>query len=98
MRRGGGGRDSSERVPCSWGGVINGVAGQRPDAAGGGGPGFIRTGFTLSAASNNIEISPGVRVEGARGKLGWRDAAIGRHAGNLRTPAGELDNTGFGAF
>jgi len=39
-----------------------------------------------------------VRVEGARGKLGWRVAAIGRHASNLHTPAGELDNTGFGAF
>src|SRR5207253_7703591 len=36
-------------------------------------------------------------VEGARGNLGWRVAAIGRHASNLRTPAGELDNTGFGA-
>src|SRR6266540_88965 len=79
------------------GGVINVIPEQLPDATGGG-PGFIRTGFTLSAASNNIEISPGVRVEGARGKLGWRVAAIGRHAGNLHTPAGELDNTGFGAF
>ncbi len=79
------------------GGVINVVPEQLPDATGGG-PGFIRTGFTLSAASNNIEISPGVRVEGARGKLGWRVAAIGRHAGNLHTPAGALDNTGFGAF
>src|SRR6266566_1344700 len=78
------------------GGVINVIPEQLPDAAGG--PGFVRTGFTLSAASNNIEIGPGVRVEGARGNLGWRVAAIGRHASNLHTPAGELDNTGFGAF
>src|SRR6266545_1182315 len=78
------------------GGVINVIPDELPDAAGG--PGFIRTGFTLSAASNNIEMSAGARVEGARGKLGWRVAAIGRHAGNLHTPAGELDNTGFGAF
>src|SRR5438034_421802 len=78
------------------GGVINVIPEALPDAAGR--PGFIRSGFTLSAASNNIEISPGVRVEGARGKLGWRVAAIGRHAGNLHTPAGALDNTGFGAF
>jgi len=78
------------------GGVINVIPEQLPDAAGG--PGFIRTGFTLSAASNNVEIGPGVRVEGARGNLGWRVAAIGRHASNLHTPAGELDNTGFGAF
>src|SRR2546426_2118446 len=78
------------------GGVINVITEQLPDAAGG--PGFMRTGFTLSAASNNIEIAPGVQVEGARGNLGWRVAAIGRHASNLHTPGGELDNTGFGAF
>src|SRR5213592_3136334 len=78
------------------GGVVNVIPEALPDAAGR--PGFIRSGFTLSAASNNIEIAPGVQVEGARNKLGWRVAAIGRHAGNLHTPAGELDNTGFGAF
>src|SRR5436309_12426346 len=78
------------------GGVINVIPEALPDAAGG--SGFIRTGFTLSAASNNIEIAPGVQVEGARNNLGWRVAAIGRHASNLHTPAGELDNTGFGAF
>src|SRR6266576_2398678 len=78
------------------GGVINVIPDQLPDAAGG--PGFVRTGFTLSGATNNIEISPGVRVEGARGNLGWRVNAIGRHGSNLHTPAGELDNTGFGAF
>src|SRR5213593_4612537 len=78
------------------GGVINVIPEVLPDAAGG--PGFIRSGFTLSAASNNTEIAPGVQVEGARNNLGWRVAAIGRHASNLHTPAGELDNTGFGAF
>jgi outer membrane receptor protein involved in Fe transport len=78
------------------GGVINVIPEALPDAAGG--PGFLRTGFTLSAASNNIEIAPGAQVEGARGNMGWRVAAIGRHASNLHTPAGELDNTGFGAF
>jgi len=78
------------------GGVVNVISAALPDAAGG--PGFLRTGFTLSAASNNIELAPGAQVEGARGNMGWRVAAIGRHAGNLHTPAGELDNTGFGAF
>src|SRR6266446_3929015 len=78
------------------GGVINVIAEALPDAAGG--PAFIRTGFTLSAASNNVEIAPGAQVEGARGNMGWRVAAIGRHASNLHTPAGELDNTGFGAY
>ena len=78
------------------GGVINVIPEALPDAAGG--PAFMRTGFTLSAASNNVEIAPGAQVEGARGNMGWRVAAIGRHASNLHTPAGELDNTGYGAF
>ena len=78
------------------GGVINVIPEQLPDAAGG--PGFHRTGFTVSGASNNIEVGAGAQVEGARGNLGWRVAAIGRGSGNLHTPAGELDNTGFGAL
>jgi len=78
------------------GGVINVIPDELPDAAGG--PGFMRTGFTLSSASNNIEVDAGARVEGARGNFGWRINAIGRGSGNLHTPAGELDNTGFGAF
>jgi outer membrane receptor protein involved in Fe transport len=78
------------------GGVINIIPDQLPDAAGG--PGFMRTGFTLSAATNNIEVGAGARVEGAKGSFGWRVNAIGRGSGNLHTPAGELDNTGFGAF
>src|SRR5712671_1191007 len=40
------------------GGVINVIPDELPDAAGG--PGFVRTGFSLSGATNNIEISPGV--------------------------------------
>src|SRR2546421_1382049 len=78
------------------GGVVNVIPQPLPDALGG--PGFVRTGFSLSAASNNIEVGAGARAEGARGALGWRVAAVGRGAGNLRTPTGELDNTGFGAF
>ena len=78
------------------GGVINVIPNQLPDAAGG--SGFMRTGFMVSAASNNIEVGAGARIEGARGNMGWRVNAIGRGSGNLHTPAGELDNTGFGAF
>ena len=78
------------------GGVINVIPDQLPDA--GDGPGFMRTGFTLTAATNNIEVGAGARVEGAKGSFGWRVNAIGRGSGNLHTPAGELDNTGFGAF
>ena len=78
------------------GGVLNVIPEQLPDAAGG--PGFTRTGFLLSAATNNLEFSAGAQAAGAKGTFGWRVAAIGRGSGNLHTPQEELDNTGFGAF
>jgi len=78
------------------GGVINVIPEQLPDA--GGGAAFTRTGFTLSGASNNTEVDAGARVEGASGNFGWRVNAIGHGSSNLHTPAGELRNTGFGAF
>src|SRR2546427_3833940 len=81
--------------PDAVGGVINVITAALPDAAGG--PGFLRTGFTLSAASNNIELAPGAQVEGARGNMGGRVAAIGRHASNLHTPAGRAGHTGVRA-
>ncbi|OLC06039.1 MAG: hypothetical protein AUH46_00920, partial [Gemmatimonadetes bacterium 13_1_40CM_70_15] len=77
------------------GGVVNVISEQLPDAAGG--PGFVRSGFQLSGATNNAEVGAGARLEGARSRLGWRVAGVGRFAASLRTPAGELENTGFGA-
>jgi outer membrane receptor protein involved in Fe transport len=78
------------------GGVINVISEGLPDATGG--PRFVRTGFTLSGATNNAEIGVAGRAEGARGMFGWRVAGVGRFAGPLHTPAGELDNTGFGSM
>src|SRR5216117_93794 len=46
------------------GGVINVIPDQLPDAAGE--PGFVRTGFTLSGASNNIEVEAGAHRRSAR--------------------------------
>ncbi|HEV2671155.1 MAG TPA: carboxypeptidase regulatory-like domain-containing protein, partial [Gemmatimonadales bacterium] len=80
------------------GGVLNVIPMQLPDAMTAGGRGFTRSGFTLSGATNNAEVSAGAQVEGASGLFGWRVAGIGRGSGNLHTPDGELDNTGFGAF
>jgi len=77
------------------GGVINVISEQLPDAAAG--AKLVRTGFTLSGATNNAEIGVAGRAEGARGTFGWRVAGVGRFAGALHTPAGELDNTGFGS-
>src|SRR5438128_144412 len=78
------------------GGVVNVISEQLPDAAGG--PGFVRNGFQLSGATNNAEVGAGARLEGARGRFGWRVAGVGRFASSLHTPAGELANTGFGAL
>src|SRR5207245_542229 len=59
---------------------------------------FARSGLEVSGATNNAELGGALRVEGASGRLGWRATAIGRHAADLHTPGGELDNTGFGAL
>jgi len=78
------------------GGVVNVIPADLPDAAGG--PGFIRGRVEAYGASNNIEVGSAVALEGASHRMGWRVLGVGRFAGSLRTPAGELDNTGFGAF
>ncbi len=77
------------------GGVVNVIPAELPDANGG--PRVIRTGFELSGATNNAELEAAARVEGASGPWAWRVFGIGRAAGSLHTPVGELDNTGFGA-
>ena len=79
------------------GGVVNVISEPLPAAADRTSA-FTRTGFTLSAASNNLELGGAGRAEGARGSLGWRVAATGRYGSNLHTPAGALDNTGFSAL
>ena len=78
------------------GGVVNAIPEELPDANGG--PKLMRSGFEVSAASNNAELEGAARVEGASGGLGWRLFGIGRFASSLHTPAGELDNTGFNAL
>src|SRR6266550_2679047 len=78
------------------GGVVNVIPADLPDAAGG--PGFMRGRVEAYGASNNVELGSAVTLEGAANRLGWRVLGIGRFASSLHTPAGELDNTGFGAF
>lgn len=53
--------------------------------------GFLET----SAASNNIELGGNARVEGARGRMGWRLNGTGRFAGSYHAPDGEVAHTGF---
>ena len=78
------------------GGVVNVVPADLPDAAGR--PGFVRGRVEAYGASNNVELGSAVALEGAARRVGWRVLGVGRFAGSLHTPAGELDNTGFGAF
>ncbi len=78
------------------GGVVNVIPEELPDANRG--PATIRSAFELSGASNNAEVDAAARVEGASGGWGWRLYGIGRLAGSLHTPTGELDNTGFNAL
>ena len=78
------------------GGVVNVIPADLPDAAGG--AGFMRGRVEAYGASSNIELGSALTLEGASSRLGWRVLGIGRFAGSLHTPAGELDNTGFGAF
>src|SRR5438093_97193 len=78
------------------GGGVTVSPGELPDADRG--PATIRSAFELSGASNNAEVDAAARVEGASGGWGWRLYGIGRLAGSLHTPAGELDNTGFNAL
>jgi len=78
------------------GGIVNAVPAPVPSANGD--RGFARLGAELYGASNNAEFGAAVRGEGATGILGGRIMVIGRKSESLRTPDGELENTGFGAF
>ena len=81
------------------GGVVNVIPEELPDASGGeGGASRLRSTLDVYGATNNAEVGVAGRLDGASGPWAWRAAAIGRLAGNLHTPAGELDNTGFSAL
>jgi outer membrane receptor protein involved in Fe transport len=78
------------------GGVVNVIPDPLPDALG-------RLPFTNASAetyfaANNHEFGGVLKMEGAHQAFGWRTEAIARKSEALHTPAGELDNTGFGAL
>ena len=77
------------------GGVINVLPADLPRADAGGTVSRFRS--EVFGASNNIEGGALLGFEGAKGGLGARATVIGRTAGDLHTPGGELDNTGFSA-
>jgi len=77
------------------GGVVNVIPEPLPDAAG---RAFTRAGVEAYFASGNLEGGVVGRAEGAAAGLGWRATVIGRMAGEIHTPDGEIPNTGFGAL
>ncbi|HEY8483223.1 MAG TPA: TonB-dependent receptor [Longimicrobiales bacterium] len=78
------------------GGVVNVIPEGLPEAPDGGT--LIRGGLETYGASNNGELGGALRLEGARGSIGWRAGLVGRWSGDLRTPEGRLENTGAGVL
>ncbi|HET7462694.1 MAG TPA: TonB-dependent receptor, partial [Longimicrobium sp.] len=77
------------------GGVVNVIPEPLPEATG---RPFTRGGAEAYFASGNLEGGVVGRAEGAAAGLGWRATVIGRMAGEIHTPDGEIPNTGFGAL
>ena len=77
------------------GGVVNVIPHALPDAPAG--SSLRRADVEVYGATNNTELGTAVRLDAARGDWSGRVFAIGRRAGDLHTPAGALDNTGFAA-
>lgn len=75
------------------GGVVNVIPPDLPDAIGR--PAFARGAFSATAGSNNEELGGAFRLEGAAGRVGFTGTLVGRRAGDYRTPAGRLENSGF---
>lgn len=74
------------------GGVVNVITPELPTAFGA--PAFIRVGAGGRFESVADAATGHVSFEGAKEGLGFRGSLSGRTAGNLRTPAGRLFNSG----
>jgi iron complex outermembrane receptor protein len=75
------------------GGVINVVSPPLPDAQGR--DPFVSGRAVASYGTNNEQPDGSLGVEGAAGQVGFRGSLTGRTAGDVRTPAGELFNSGL---
>jgi iron complex outermembrane receptor protein len=74
------------------GGVINVITPPLPDAVGK--SGFVDGRVLASYSTNNEQPDGTLTVEGASGGLGFRGSLTGRTSNDVRTPAGELFNSG----
>ncbi|MEO5799662.1 MAG: TonB-dependent receptor [Gemmatimonadales bacterium] len=75
------------------GGVINVVQRDLPDA--GVGRRLLRGELSTSWASNGHAPDGSALLEGAAGRFGFRGTLSGRSQQNIRTPAGDLSNSGL---
>jgi iron complex outermembrane receptor protein len=76
------------------GGVVNVITPPLPDAVGR--DGFVRSRVLASYGTNNQQPDGTLTLEGATGKLGFRGSVTGRTSDDVRTPGGELFNSGGG--
>jgi iron complex outermembrane recepter protein len=74
------------------GGVVNVVTPPLPDAIGR--ASFLDGRVLASYATNNEQPDGTLTLEGASGAVGYRGSFTGRRSGDVRTPAGELFNSG----
>jgi iron complex outermembrane receptor protein len=74
------------------GGVINVVPKELPEAIGR--PGFVRGDVVAAYSTNNRQPNGTIGLEGAQGGFGFRASLTGRTSSDIRTPAGELFNSG----
>src|SRR5919112_665063 len=74
------------------GGVVNVVPKELPDAIGR--DGFVSGDLSTSYSTNNREPDGTLALQGASGGFGFRGSFTGRTSDDIRTPAGELFNSG----
>lgn len=74
------------------GGVVNVVPKELPDAIGR--SGFMSGDISTAYSTNNRQPDGTLALEGAQGGLGFRASVTGRTSDDIRTPAGELFNSG----
>ena len=78
------------------GGVVNVVPEPFLEAPPNGSVTRMRT--EVYGAANNLELGSALRLDHAQGSFAERAFFVGRYAGDVHTPEGALDNTGFFAL
>jgi len=79
--------------PDAMGGVVNVVQPALPTAPNG--KATIHGDFGIGYFNNNDQGQGQISLEGARGGFGWRAGLVRRNTGDMKTPAGTLDNTDY---